>query len=170
VEGLQASIRERFPSLANQLAALYPAATDAEAHERQKQLARDDGLAELRAWRSFRAQQGAVGDYGYYFERAIPWPAEPRYDAFHSAELPYMFDNLDKLDRPWDTIDRALSELMASYWVNFIARGDPNAPGLPDWPRDPVQVMRLGARPRAEALPEEPAASVLLKAFAYGGR
>jgi carboxylesterase type B len=33
----------------------------------------------------------------------------------------------------WTEADRRLSDHMASYWVNFIATGDPNGKGLPVW-------------------------------------
>jgi para-nitrobenzyl esterase len=165
---LRAQVHDRFPDHAEQLLALYPIATDAEAHEQQKQLARDEGLAELRAWRGLRARSGTAQDFGYFFERAIPWPEQPRYQAFHSAELPYMFDNLAKLQRPWQAVDRELSDVMARYWVNFITHGDPNGDGLPEWPSDRNLVMRLGAAPHAEALPAEAAAQVLAAALASG--
>jgi para-nitrobenzyl esterase len=162
----QQSIRERFPEQAKELLALYPAASDAEAHEQQKQFARDEGLAQLRAWRSARAEKGTAPDFGYFFERAMPWPEQPRYQAFHSAELPYMFDNLSKLARPWTDVDRQLAQLMASYWVNFVRNGDPNAAGLPKWPSDRAQVMRLGAQSKVESLPNESAARCFASAFA----
>jgi para-nitrobenzyl esterase len=164
----QAQLRERFPEHAAELLALYAVESDAEAHERQKQFARDEGLAELRAWRTLRARSGTSRDFGYFFERAIPWPEQPRYRAFHSGELPYMFDNLDKLARPWEIEDRRLAELMTAFWVNFVRHGDPNAAGLPEWPSDPARVMRLGPEPRAEALPAPPAAQVFGKLFGSG--
>jgi para-nitrobenzyl esterase len=164
----RAQVRERFPGHADELLALYPAESDAEAHERQKQLARDEGLAELRAFRGLRARSGAAPDFGYFFERAIPWPEQPRYQAFHSAELPYMFDNLAKLQRPWEAVDRELSDLMARYWVNFTSHGDPNGDGLPEWPSDRSRVMRLAPAPHAEVLPAEPKARVLAAVLGSG--
>ena len=77
-----------------------------------------------------------------------------------------MFDNLKKLDRPWEAVDRELASRMASYWVSFIQSGDPNADGLPPWPSDREHVMRLGPAPRAEVLPAPAARQVLSPAFA----
>jgi len=162
--------QKRFPGQAGEVARRYAVAGDAEAQERQKQLSRDEGLTKLRAWRQLRAEHGAAPDYAYYFERAIPWPEQPRYQAFHSAELPYMFDNLAKLDRPWEPVDRELSNLMASYWVNFIRSGDPNGERLPPWPSDRDRVMRLGPGPRAEVLPDPVTAQLLGKAFSSGAQ
>lgn len=162
---VQALLAKRFPAQASRLGQRYSASSIAEAHERQKLLSRDEGLAKLRAWRELRARAGRAPDFGYYFERAIPWPEQPRYQAFHSAELPYMFDNLAKLKRPWEPVDHELANRMASYWVNFIRVGDPNGDRLPPWPSDRARVLRLGPEPRAEVLPDPSVASVLLEAF-----
>jgi para-nitrobenzyl esterase len=32
--------------------------------------------------------------YTYYFDPAIPWPAHPEFGAFHTGEVPYVFENL----------------------------------------------------------------------------
>jgi para-nitrobenzyl esterase len=52
----------------------------------------------------------------------------------HSAELNYVFGTWGR-DVQLAPIDRKLSDLMQSYWANFVLTGDPNAAGLPQWPR-----------------------------------
>lgn len=145
----QSFVRMDYGESAEEVLALYPAASDAEAGAQHKRLLRDTGLATLLDCRGQRARSGKSHDFGYLFERAIPWPEHPEYQAFHSAELPYAFDNLALLPRPWEPADRALAELMSSYWVNFIRSGDPNGPGLPPWPSASDQIMRLGPQPGA---------------------
>ncbi len=87
--------------------------------------------------------------YTYFFDRAIPWPAHPEFGAFHSGELPYFFQTLGKLNRPWEPLDRRLADTVASYLTNFAKKGDPNGSALPQWPAyDPAvySTMQLGAR------------------------
>lgn len=164
-EDFTAFVHEEYGDSADALLALYPAASDAEASARHEELLRDARLATLLDCRRTRARRGKSQDFGYLFERAIPWPEHPEYQAFHSAELPYVFDNLDRMQRPWEDVDRSLAELISTYWVNFITQGDPNAPGLERWPSSSEQVMRLGATPHAApALPPEKQ-RLLLKSF-----
>jgi para-nitrobenzyl esterase len=145
----QSFVRMDHGELADAVLALYPAASDAEAGAQHKRLLRDTGLATLLDCRSQRARTGKSADFGYLFERVIPWPEHPEFQAFHSSELPYVFNNLALLARPWEPADRTLAELMSSYWVNFIRQGDPNGPGLPPWPSDKDQILRLGPQPVA---------------------
>ena len=66
--------------------------------------------------------------------------------------------NLD-LDKryAWEPADYEVSKTMQAYFVNFIKTGNPNGPGLPDWPTynsdTNFQRMRLDVKPRVEAEP-----------------
>lgn len=53
---------------------------------------------------------------------------------------------------------------MSTYWVNFAATGNPNGPGLPDWPtlRDaPDKVMELGKSSSVISRPYDPTIELL---------
>jgi para-nitrobenzyl esterase len=96
-----------------------------------------------------RAKTARTNAYTYYFTQAIPWPQHPEYGTFHTSEVPYVFANLSKLDRPWTSVDRRVSDTMLDYWVNFIRSGSPNGRGLPDWSAfkaERHETMEIGER------------------------
>ena len=72
--------------------------------------------------------------YTYFFDRAIPWPEHPEFGAFHSGEIPYVFNTLSRLKRPWEAVDKKLADTVSAYVTNFAKKGDPNGNGLPPWP------------------------------------
>lgn len=71
--------------------------------------------------------------------------------AAHTAELPFLFPDLDAVD-PMPAPLRDLSDTMIGYWGRFIHTGDPNGGAGPRWPRHspggPVATtLALSARP-----------------------
>ena len=127
---------------------LYPAASDADVATAQKTAGRDRGRVMMDLWAA-EQQKASKRVYTYFFDRPIPWPAHPEFGAFHTGEVPYVFRTLDRIDRPWEPVDRTLAETMSSYWANFAKKGDPNGSGLARWPEYVAGshiTMQLGAR------------------------
>ncbi len=118
-------------------------------------------------WTTLRllASAGKAPAYGYHFNRLPPFPADAAYcdnaadklGAFHTAEIPYVYDHLSVRHWPWREVDRALARTMSGYWVNFAATGDPNGDGLPLWPRfgaTSQDVMIFGDSTKVGVMPD----------------
>jgi len=106
--------------------------------------------ATLVEWGRRRAAHSQTRSYLYLYDHVEPGPESARWGAFHGAEIPYVFDTLDAApDRPYTTVDRQVAQRMAGHWVNFVKTGNPNGPGLPDWPAFNAAapaVMEIGDR------------------------
>jgi para-nitrobenzyl esterase len=156
-----AQLRKLYPEHFEQAIKLYPADTDQQAKREAEELARDRGVGySMWKWLSLQASTGHVVTYRYEFDRPRPLPAgssgpdrEPR--AFHSAEIEYVFSMLPRGATPWPADDRKISGLMSAYWANFAKAGDPNGPGLPQWPaynsKDDFEVMHFNSESKASA-------------------
>jgi para-nitrobenzyl esterase len=111
---------------------------------------RAQGLHALDELLTARANDSIQPAYAYYFEHGIPWPQHPQFGAFHSGELPYVFNDLARLDRPWTPADRQLAVSVSSYWAAFVASGVPKVKALPVWPAyrpGSSRFMVFGERP-----------------------
>jgi para-nitrobenzyl esterase len=140
-------VRQRTGSLADEILKLYPASTGAEAAESQKKFARDMSMVSMYLWSVKRGKTSKTNIYTYIFTHQEPGATKELYLAFHSSELPYVFDNLNQSPRPWIAEDKKIAETVSDYWTNFITTGDPNGNGLPRWytiKEKPQETMELG--------------------------
>jgi para-nitrobenzyl esterase len=103
--------------------------------------------------------------YVYEFHRDGPRPGPfAELGDYHSAELPYVFDQLppELIER-----DRTVADDIATRWVAFARSGAPDYPGKPAWPRYRAKDRKLhvvgGAATPAHPL-NDPALDALARA------
>jgi para-nitrobenzyl esterase len=157
-ESMKASAEKDFGDKAPEFLRLYP--TDTEEHVlRSAEDYAGDRFIALSTWDWLESQSktGKQPVYRYRFDMAPPSsdPKKPNMAAYHSAEIEYVFGQLDsKAGVAWRREDRQLSEQMQKYWSNFARSSNPNGPGLPEWPvysaADGWSFMVLSAQPAAQ--------------------
>jgi para-nitrobenzyl esterase len=112
----------------------YPATNDSVAMVSQYRMSSDQVFGTQNfIWANMQSDHGGKV-YMYRFTHKVPGTGEyAKYGAFHGGEIPYAYNNLKFVNRPWQPGDHKLAEVMSSYWANFAATGNPNGKGLPEW-------------------------------------
>lgn len=134
-ETLQKDFQKQHGSAAANFMSFYPASNDEEAKQTQLDLSRDQifGMPGY-IWAKIQSQQSQPA-YVYRFTRIVPAEGEyKKYKAFHTGEVPYAYNNLRFVKRPWESADIVLANEMSAYWTSFIKTGNPNHGGALTWP------------------------------------
>lgn len=159
-ENFRLAVTELYGDAAEEVLALYPAASAEELEQAATDLAGDRFLVfSTWQWADLHGKTGCPV-YRYYYSRPRPpmvpemgdavaglaggviRDAEaaamimpPAKGAVHSADIEYAMGNLaTNLVYAWTEEDEQVSQLIQGYYANFVKTGDPNGPGLPLWP------------------------------------
>jgi len=132
MDGFRMLLNARYPGMTAEFESVYPVRSDSEIAGAILGAGRDQTFTlEMRTWSRLNTEGGQKA-FLYQFTRVPPGP-NPKWGAYHGAEIIYAFDNVARAPWAQDT-DRRLGDQMSSYWVNFATTGDPNGKGLPRWP------------------------------------
>ena len=185
-ENFAAAVRKLYGENAGEVLKVYNGSTPDEIMQAAMALAsaRFISLGTWK-WTELQMKTGGKPVYRYLYTRVRPkylgMPGQPApsssqpsptpLGAAHSAEIQYAMGNLN-LDKryTWEPEDYKVSEMMQGYFVNFIKSGNPNGPGLPEWPSyDPktnYTRLRIDVAAKAEPEPDRPRYQVLDAIFA----
>jgi para-nitrobenzyl esterase len=156
VEEYKAAAQKLYGKDAEAFLKLYPATSDAEAHEMGRTAARE-GMVErgARNWAIVQAKHGAAPVYLFLYSRVHPYvPGVAIADqdtatigAYHTSDVPYWFGTQDALNlirptRKWTSYDRDLSNKMMDTLIAFATTGNPGT-AVVQWPRWTPQSEQL---------------------------
>lgn len=147
-EAWREQIKKRWGDLAGPFMALYGSANPDETLASARKLFSDEMEWNNRLFAERQAQIGQNAYLYYFTHEPHGTPGQRDLKATHTAEIPYVFNNLvpprvfpdsssPELNAQ-DPKEVQLADEISDYWVNFAATGNPNGPngdGLPEWPQ-----------------------------------
>jgi para-nitrobenzyl esterase len=170
VENYRKALQRLYAEKADEVFKLYPASNETEVMDAAQDLASDRFISySTWKWVDLATRSGGKPTYYYLYARPrpplraenrdeVPAPAgaanqrpRPR-GASHSAEIEYAMGNLGTNEvYAWTPDDYKVSKVMQDYFANFIKTGNPNGPGVPNWPAfNTGQRMIIDVNTRAE--------------------
>ena len=137
LKDFEGRIRRYFGDYADEVLAIYPAATDAEAKAYWAEIYGAIFFDYPHYCLNRLAVENGIPVWEYYFSKT-----NGRLGPWHSGEEVYCYGNIPAGSKLYDARDRELSAQMLHYWANFASNGDPNGDGLPFWDQN-IESSRL---------------------------
>ena len=138
-------LKDTFGDYADKFIALYPdVKTDGDAYKAFNEIISAYWFVyPHHSWNKLMVQNDKPV-YVYLFTKTNGYMS-----TWHSGEMIYAYNNIknSKFQYRYNQSDYVLSDIMASYWVNFVKSGNPNGEGLPNWSLynlDSGEVQELG--------------------------
>jgi para-nitrobenzyl esterase len=131
VEEYKDYLRQDTGRYAEQEFQAYPASSDAEVPARYLRL-HNDSFA-YGAYSLARAMTHAGQSAYLYYFTYTETGKRAALGAYHGEELLFLSDSFP-IDWEHSNNDEKLGEIMRAYWTQFAKTGNPNRPGIPDWP------------------------------------
>ena len=157
-------VKARYGKFADDLVKAYPPGTGA-VEKTARDLARDAAFGwHTWSWARLVGNKGRSKAFYYYFDQHPDYPAgSPRAGSGspHGQEVAFVFGVLNPNNPQTTKTDLEISDQMSTYWTNFAKYGDPNGPGVTQWPafsdKNPVlmyfqQNSHTGPVPSASSL------------------
>ena len=129
-ERLEAAYGDKADKIVNAFLEAYPDKTKADAVFIDSSTIRIPMLNIMNA----KASTGDAPVYAYLFSWESP-VMNGVYTSYHTSEIPFVFNNIDKADTTIGGGEEAqlLSDRMSQAWINFARTGNPSVEGLPEW-------------------------------------
>jgi para-nitrobenzyl esterase len=175
VENYRKAVEKLYGDKSEEVLAVYSASTDEEAEQVATDLASDRFIGfSTWKWSNVHSKTGTKPVYRYLYARPRPQMRSemgnatsglaggvirdttankapklpPARGAVHSAEIEYALGNLStNRVYDWQPEDYKVSEIMQTFFANFIKTGNPNGLGVPEWPaidnNKGMQVMHI---------------------------
>ncbi len=168
-----ASTRLRYGPHADALLKAYPPG-EGKVAKTARDLMRDAAFGwQTWSWAVLQTRTGKAPVYFYYFDQhpqRVAGSPEADHGTPHGADVPYVFETLDRRNPRLTAEDFAISDTMVSYWTNFAKRGNPNGGKLPEWPTftdAQRRVMYFSQKPFVGPVPSADALEILDSYFAW---